>query len=1395
MSSLASFSRTDLPLQTGALAYGVKSSDLFRVTSSFNVTSETPAYAMIKGTVLLQQQVSNANKVNLILRPHDQKEFKLPIKYIIYRGLQITDFILNNNLSDPLNKVKTSGSELLVAMQLIQQGRASGDDIPLEALFGNELSPANTKNIDEFFFKNIAPSSQLFTVECGVELGKFITGEIGIEIILENPELTVNVELAKREKYEINVSGITDLAQKKWQKDLVRHFADPAAYFGLHYDIKNGIEYRNSGGNKLIANTSTLVYNNVLAPYANSTRNTVYLDIRNENGYSYNYYNNYIGTGTDAEKELKIGQTSATAYPKEYYIEGWAIHIVDIISPSSTTNENEFFIALRTGDNPRPLLSSWNIEPSTYKIADPPITNPSNSRVFFTDETTLLTTTPSEFTNSISFKIPNISSLSKQLATIVKLNYIKQSIPVNSSLTFPRAKFTDYLFGPLETTIPWDTDNKIQWFSSNHKTYVDALNDGYILGKYKTTILSIDITTKEIEIFDEVPVYISEKVNIENDNNNTLNDGKYTPLSISYVNGKTKIKVLESIPSVLQTGDKLTLAVKLDGEMDYTNNKFLIDNNKANLEVLNTGNKLNFYSHYSFSNSFEIDSSSYNSADNKTEITFTNPRPKTGFAGFIETGHIIDIDNTTVDNDRIIFYASVANFFSNNGLTNLSSFNAKGGILNFDSILNLIPNVTINRTNLKISSSENILSLSYSFKDKSKEALFMLGITKTEYENAKNSANSILSQNHIKLYKLINEGASKTDLNKVSYYKYELIIAGLNSTGVYQEVNTGINIYTVDHLIFSSKDFGEKFKLDVTEAENALNEFIKETLGIKIDPNDDSEVIGTGEGVDFSKLKNYSPEEKDQLGYYNLWRLPTGNITKTNKQLLDLEPIPSSQSEDSYKKIILLLKDSLDSTSVNTESEIKNKLKEIGAKLINHARKKIREKDSSGEYENYANRDGILYISRLICQIIIKNHPKILINFFSKIADFSDEFEKASRGLEKTSVSYPDFSKYNDPLDFSNILPAPTGTKKILISGFDPFKLSGRASDVDGYNTNPSGNIALSLDGLKITKGNKHAIIRAGIFPVRYKEFNNGWIEDFFEPFISDVDMVITISYGTHYGTRPTDHAFHIDRFAARVRSEASDNNVKNWNFNGDDYQYLNSQYGENYFKIQEKPFIINKLPIEKLIDNSTGKIELPNPGIVVSYGNDSLTPLKWKIYAKRKQHTIPPPAGSPPGTPDTIVPIGPELDETLRYSVPSTPPNYYSLIKLLGGNIELKHESDEKKYFAPKPDTTVSPPELNNDYIPNITWDNYKDQSMEINYQDFRIVPVNGTGGGYLSNEIHYRVAYLRETIGPKNSSGEAILPNGHIHIGFANYETVKDRSIMLNYIKKILENFLEAL
>lgn len=1259
MPSLALFSPVSTTPQTAVLAFGVESPNKFRVTSLFAVTANTKAYAMIKGTVLLQQQASNVNKVNLILKPQDQKEFKLPVKYIIYRGLQITDFIVNNNLTDPNNKVKTSGSELLAAMQLIQQGRAPGDDIPLEALFGNELSPANTKNIDEFFFKNEAPSSQLFTVECGVELGNFMAGQIGIEIILENPELFINVELAKKDKYEIDVSGVTDTAQKKWQKDLVRHFVDPAAYYGLHYDIKDGIEYRDNGGNKQVANTATLVYNNILAPFANTTRNTVYLDIRNENGYSYNYYNNYIGaSGPDADKELKIGQTSGGITAKEYYTDGWAIHKVDITPGTGT--ENEFFIALRISDNPRPLLASWNIVPTTYQVADPPVANPSNSRVYYTDETALITTTPAEFTTPIGFKVSNIATISKQVATIVKLNYIKQSIPLTSSVTFPRAKFTDYLFGPLEITIPWDTDNKIQWFTSNHKTYVDALNDGYVLGKYKTTILNIDLATKEIEISAEVPVYIFEKVIIENDNGSTINEGKYTPMSISYANGKTKIKVLETIPSVVQNGDKLSLAVKMDGEMDYINNQFLVNNNRTSLEVLSTGNTLNFYSHFNFSNSFEISSSFYNSANNKTQIIFTDQRPKAGFAGFIETGHIIDIDTTTTDNDRIIFYASVLKFFTDNGLTNLTTFNAKGGILNFDSILNLIPDVIINRINLKVSSSENILSLSYSSKDKSKAALFMLGITKIEFEGVKNSANAVLSPNHIKLFKLISQGESKTDLNKVSYYKYELIIAGLTSAGIYQEVNTGIDIYTTDHLIFSSKEFAAKYELDFTQAEINLTQFINETLGVN---------GGSGDGVVHDKLQ-VSNEEKINLEKGKFWTIYGEG--EPNKNLFNLDP--------TMKDKVILFKSTLDSVQ-DDFTVIETLIRTKGAELLQYAKQRIKIQN-----QPYTNKDGILYLTRLIMQVILKNHPKLLSKFPSKIEDLSDQFEKHSRGLEGTEK--PVFTQQTS----SNF--------NILISGYDPFTaiygFNGyKYYDWGDHQSNSSGNLALALDGVSTNPINgKIATIKSVIFPVRYREFDKGWIEDFFKSYVNDnnIKMIITFSYGVDGDI----YSFEIERFASRKRGGSNDNNLMSTTSN-----FLNIPDKDNY------EFINTKLPFDDMyIADDVGLDQM----FTFQYFNNSVAGAKRTIN-------------------------------------------------------------------NPSEDLKITP------LIPEPELSNYPPTSGTAT----KIKSISGSGGSYLSNEIFYRVAWLRE-----NSPNPEKF-TGHIHVGFLSVDAKTDRTEMFNIIKESLRQAIE--
>lgn len=1289
MSYLAFFTETSIPQQSKV--YGVLSADKFRVSSLFTISTSIKAYAMVRGTILLQQQATDADKVNLILRPHNQKELKLPVKYIIYRGLSITDFIHNNDLTNPANQVNTSGSELLAAMQVIQQGRAPEDDIPLEALFGNDLTPANDKNIDEFFFKNLAPSSQLFTIDCGIELGSFATGEIGIEIVLENPEFFVDVELVKEEKFLIEINSNMTSAEKKWQKDLVRHFVDPAAFYGLHYDIKGGIEYRDSNGdvNDPPADTKELVYDIILKPFKETTRNSVYLDIRNENGYSYNYYGNYVGTGTDADKELEIGPSPTGLTKKEYYTNGWAMHIVDVITPGSN-EENEFSIALRVNDNERPLLAGWSVELSPYSEVDPPLSNDTSNRVYFTDETHLLPTPiPNPlpaFTNAITVKVPNVPSETKQLATMVKLDYIKQLIPLSDTTKFPRINFTDYIFGPLNVDIPWDIDDKIQWIETNHRTCIDTTSEGYVLGQYKTTILSIDLTTNEIEIFDEVPVELSKQVTLEYTNGNPPTT--YTPNKITFDNGKTKIEVNETITTALQTGDQLTLTVRLDGGLDYENNKFIIRNiDYTNLEVLSSGNQLDFYS-IEFLNTYDIGSITFNSPN--TEVTFSNAKHKAGIAGFVETGILLEDDTLNTgnsDNDRILFYTTPTNTYIKKANKKKSKFERKGGTLNksfADALKRLLPDAEFEKIVLDITP-EPVSTFSLSSKKKAKEVLFLLGLTRVEWDAAKTA---IGTNFHQKLFKLLSTTNSKTDGDGNRYYEYELQVAGEDASGDFQVVNTGVKVYSIDRLVYVSAEFGKRFDIDTTLAMQTLDDFINQTLYYN--------------GKDFRQYKNSKfnlnpPNGKE----FNFSEEEWGNLSNDrswiplNKELFDLD--------SSMKIKIEEIKTALDDSNVKTKGKIKRVLREKGADLLKHAKAHIKGEDpDTGNpitpTPNFVNKDGILYLTRLIISVIIRNHPKIRTKYGSKVQDFLDEFEKHSRGLEGTEK--PTF-------------PTQTSTHfNILISGFDPF--SG-GQDWDNHISNPSGNLVLSLDGEVIPgadNSGKEATIKSAIFPVRFREFDKDWIEDFFTSYINDtnIKMIITFSYGFSqiHNTHSSISYFNLDRMASNYRASIPDNN--------------------NY---------------------------IPPDGKIITYSDDAFI--------------------------ENALGINDGNEDYNDYSEWIDSDNKFYLNQTYEGTIDGKDGSGNilptKNIFSTRVDSIYSnlidfpQTEDSNNFEPDYV-------------SDRKITAHRGSGGTYLSNEIHYRVSFLRK---------DTTKRTGHIHVGFlkSNKDGYLDdnREIMLGVIKNVLE------
>ena len=106
-------------------------------------------------------------------------------------------------------------------------------------------------------------------------------------------------------------------------------------------------------------------------------------------------------------------------------------------------------------------------------------------------------------------------------------------------------------------------------------------------------------------------------------------------------------------------------------------------------------------------------------------------------------------------------------------------------------------------------------------------------------------------------------------------------------------------------------------------------------------------------------------------------------------------------------------------------------------------------------------------------------------------ADLLSELETSSRG--QSSIRYAHEK----------------GIKRILVTGFDPFTL-----DRDIRISNPSGAIALALDGTVVQTADGPARIETAMFPVRWADFAQGTVERALRPYLPKVDLFTTVSQG-----------------------------------------------------------------------------------------------------------------------------------------------------------------------------------------------------------------------------------------------------------------------------------------
>ncbi len=162
--------------------------------------------------------------------------------------------------------------------------------------------------------------------------------------------------------------------------------------------------------------------------------------------------------------------------------------------------------------------------------------------------------------------------------------------------------------------------------------------------------------------------------------------------------------------------------------------------------------------------------------------------------------------------------------------------------------------------------------------------------------------------------------------------------------------------------------------------------------------------------------------------------------------------------------------------------------------------------------------DRPLYWARLEAVRFIRQwEPRWALGTADRAA-LVETFEKVSRGMTTA------------------IFTGKTGNKRILISGFDPFQLDFREGG-DVRRANPSGAAVLALDGTTVSKGTVTGEIQGAVFPVRYAEFDAGWVESFFQPFLASTsppNMIMTISQGGK--------AFEVEHYASVSRGRHTGN-------------------------------------------------------------------------------------------------------------------------------------------------------------------------------------------------------------------------------------------------------------
>jgi hypothetical protein len=342
--------------------FGAVSLNQFNTTSKLNFSGTKKVYALCQGTVFIQPNSGDPDKVNLILRPFRQPISNIPIKYIIYRGLNKSDFVTS---SGKIAGSETTGTGFVqyIWSEFLQFYGTDGVNQTAPDFDANYIGFPHTTDqlnaqdsahlIDQYFFKiatiidettgeeEPAEAFEFPTIPRGTHLGYAENG-IGIDIVLNQGDYYVendpnpfklDLAYARAAIYSLDASTITDPYQKKVYKENATRFLDVAAFYGLHAN----------GAGKLYVDTNTTPLTTNVDVYGMMngfySKNKIYLYLQANRQRSYNFYGNYKVSDTNPN-DLKIGETTTSLNETTFGTLEWPIHetTTTVSSPAENTS-------------------------------------------------------------------------------------------------------------------------------------------------------------------------------------------------------------------------------------------------------------------------------------------------------------------------------------------------------------------------------------------------------------------------------------------------------------------------------------------------------------------------------------------------------------------------------------------------------------------------------------------------------------------------------------------------------------------------------------------------------------------------------------------------------------------------------------------------------------------------------------------------------------------------------------------------------------------------------------------------------------------------------------------------------------------------------------------------